>query len=402
MVCNKCDNEIDDDSKFCSFCGKRVEKKEETINQIEQNVELIKVDENISNNQIKNINKTNNTTFREFFFSCDGSIGIKEFFFRGVLPLAMLLIFSLTSFFITKAIGETNGFFKFLNLIIVIFWISIYALVFNITVKRLHDVNINGWWAILSLIPLLNFILLIFLLFAPSKQNNVYGLKSEYNLNSKNIFLSIFYVIMVFVFWFTYSISKIIIESYLNEKTKTSFSIEQFKTKIKYLETKDFYQLLDLGFKGDVEAQIYLGDWYYTQKKLDESIMWFEKAANQGHVIALNALGNIYVDRKNDLKKAFEYYEKCANKGFSICQRNLAHRYEYGKGISQDYKKAFEWSEKAAIQGDNISQFKLGQAYNYGNGVNINFSKAKEWYKKACDNGYQTSCDYYSKLTSEN
>ncbi len=95
MVCNKCDNEIDDDSKFCSFCGKRVEKKEETINQIEQNVELIKVDENISNNQIKNINKTNNTTFREFFFSCDGSIGIKEFFFRGVLPLAMLLIFSL-------------------------------------------------------------------------------------------------------------------------------------------------------------------------------------------------------------------------------------------------------------------------------------------------------------------
>ena len=402
MVCNKCDNEIDDDSKFCSFCGKRVEKKEETINQIEQNVELIKVDENISNNQIKNINKTNNTTFREFFFSCDGSIGIKEFFFRGVLPLAMLLIFSLTSFFITKAIGETNGFFKFLNLIIVIFWISIYALVFNITVKRLHDVNINGWWAILSLIPLLNFILLIFLLFAPSKQNNVYGLKSEYNLNSKNIFLSIFYVIMVFVFWFTYSISKIIIESYLNEKTKTSFSIEQFKTKIKYLETKDFYQLLDLGFKGDVEAQIYLGDWYYTQKKLDESIMWFEKAANQGHVIALNALGNIYVDRKNDLKKAFEYYEKCANKGFSICQRNLAHRYEYGKGISQDYKKAFEWSEKAAIQGDNISQFKLGQAYNYGNGVNIHFSKAKEWYKKACDNGYQTSCDYYSKLTSEN
>ena len=402
MVCNKCDNEIDDDSKFCSFCGKRVEKKEETINQIEQNVELIKVDENISNNQIKNINKTNNTTFREFFFSCDGSIGIKEFFFRGVLPLAMLLIFSLTSFFITKAIGETNGFFKFLNLIIVIFWISIYALVFNITVKRLHDVNINGWWAILSLIPLLNFILLIFLLFAPSKQNNVYGLKSEYNLNSKNIFLSIFYVIMVFVFWFTYSISKIIIESYLNEKTKTSFSIEQFKTKIKYLETKDFYQLLDLGFKGDVEAQIYLGDWYYTQKKLDESIMWFEKAANQGHVIALNALGNIYVDRKNDLKKAFEYYEKCANKGFSICQRNLAHRYEYGKGISQDYKKAFEWYEKAAIQGDNISQFKLGKAYNYGNGVNINFSKAKEWYKKACDNGYQISCDYYSKLTSEN
>lgn len=402
MVCNKCDNEIDDDSKFCSFCGKRVEKKEETINQIEQNVELIKVDENISNNQIKNINKTNNTTFREFFFSCDGSIGIKEFFFRGVLPLAMLLIFSLTSFFITKAIGETNGFFKFLNLIIVIFWISIYALVFNITVKRLHDVNINGWWAILSLIPLLNFILLIFLLFAPSKQNNVYGLKSEYNLNSKNIFLSIFYVIMIFVFWFTYSISKIIIESYLSEKTKTSFSIEQFQTKIKYLETKDFYQLLDLGFKGDVEAQIYLGDWYYKQKKLDESIIWFEKAANQGHVVALNILGNIYVDRKNDHKKAFGYYEECANKGFSICQRNLAHRYEYGKGISQDYKKAFEWSEKAAIQGDNISQFKLGQAYNYGNGVNINFSKAKEWYKKACDNGYQTSCDYYSKLTSEN
>ena len=31
MICEKCDKQIDDDAKFCSFCGYKIEKKSEEV-----------------------------------------------------------------------------------------------------------------------------------------------------------------------------------------------------------------------------------------------------------------------------------------------------------------------------------------------------------------------------------
>ena len=31
MICEKCNNQIDDDSKFCSFCGYKIGKKSEEV-----------------------------------------------------------------------------------------------------------------------------------------------------------------------------------------------------------------------------------------------------------------------------------------------------------------------------------------------------------------------------------
>ena len=31
MICEKCNKNIDDDSKFCSFCGNKIEKKVEEV-----------------------------------------------------------------------------------------------------------------------------------------------------------------------------------------------------------------------------------------------------------------------------------------------------------------------------------------------------------------------------------
>ena len=48
MICEKCNNQIDDDSKFCSFCGYKIGKKSEEV-------EIYKSEGNISNNIKKDL-----------------------------------------------------------------------------------------------------------------------------------------------------------------------------------------------------------------------------------------------------------------------------------------------------------------------------------------------------------
>ena len=85
MICEKCNNKIDVDSKFCSYCGNKVSIEQEKTLQIEQSIEKVefeKANETISdNNETKVSEKQNDSTFKEFYFSNKGAIGRKEFFF---------------------------------------------------------------------------------------------------------------------------------------------------------------------------------------------------------------------------------------------------------------------------------------------------------------------------------
>ncbi len=51
---------------------------------------------------------------------------------------------------------------------------------FSIAVRRLHDVNQSGWWSLISLIPLINFLLLLYLVFAEgTPKKNRFGAKPK-------------------------------------------------------------------------------------------------------------------------------------------------------------------------------------------------------------------------------
>jgi len=56
------------------------------------------------------------------------------------------------------------------------------------------------------------------------------------------------------------------------------------------------------------------------------------------------------------------------------------------KSLFQNYKKAFKWYKKAAEQGYSKAQYNLGDMYYYGEGVLIDKSKSKYWIKKAYEN----------------
>lgn len=50
----------------------------------------------------------------------------------------------------------------------------------GVAVRRLHDTGFSGWWVLLSLIPLVGFIILIFLSYIkPSEGPNQYGAPAE-------------------------------------------------------------------------------------------------------------------------------------------------------------------------------------------------------------------------------
>lgn len=436
MICQKCNKTIDDDSKFCFSCGEKVEIKEETTTKIEQDivkVEFVKMDENISNNEAEILEKENVTTFNQFFYSHHGSIGRKEFFFRGFLPLTMLLFLLMAisnvslSFFvgysqIKNEIPAPVEVFKFLNYAVIALGFFLFVIISNVSVKRLHDTNNNGWWAMLNLIPVINFLLLLYMFFAPSKRDNIYGKKSEYNLNKTRIFLSIFYICMIFIILIINGFAKGIAQLALEEKAQKSAKYEEKKQPIqdntKIVENqqlKDFNDTLALAEQGDVQSQSIIGLKYYfgdsveyfgnsIKKDYSKAFYWLEKAANNGSLEAQYSLGVMYGDGEGvnqDYKKAIEWFEKAALKDYPLAQYNLGVMYGKGEGVKKDLKKAIEWHKKAAINGNNESQFIMGVIYYNGDIEKQDYKKAFELFEKSALNGHVGS-ELYLGMMYEN
>jgi len=210
MICEKCNNNMDDDSKFCPYCGNKVNKEVFITNQIEKNIEFVKVDENISNNEIENLEK-NITSFNQFYFSHHGSIGRKEFFFRGFLPLFCLSILSMILVLITSEFSKTNEFFKLLKYISLAFSFFIFVIVSNITVKRLHDTNLSGWRFIFNLIPIINILFFLFLVLMPSSKKSSFGLTDYYKLEFKSILLSGIFIVLISILLIIYGMTNNVI-----------------------------------------------------------------------------------------------------------------------------------------------------------------------------------------------
>ena len=113
-----------------------------------------------------------------------GSLGIKKFLLslKGrlsasayVVSLGGLIVLTAMSYYILLPMCMfLPGFIKVLAMIgyiLLLTWIGI-----AITVRRLHDLGHNGWWFLISLIPFLNVLLIIYLGFWKGEAGeNLYG-----------------------------------------------------------------------------------------------------------------------------------------------------------------------------------------------------------------------------------
>ena len=125
-------------------------------------------------------------------------------------------------------------------------------------------------------------------------------------------------------------------------------------------------------------------------KDASQAAVWY-KAAEQGHAVAQNNLGNLYYLGEGvpkDAGQAAIWYRKAAKQGHAAAQANLGVLYDDGEGVPKDAGQAAVWYRKAAGQGDAMAQYRLGLLYDQGTGVPKDAAQAALWHRKAAEQGY--------------
>lgn len=147
--------------------------------------------------------------------------------------------------------------------------------------------------------------------------------------------------------------------------------------------------------KGDVVAQLNLGLMYARgegiPKNYEVAAKWLSKPAEQGHVQAQFALGEIYAEGGDGVPRNYEkaaaWYLKAAEQGDAVAQHKIGVMYAEGSGIRYNAFEAEKWLRKAAERGDAKLQFNLGERYANGQGVPHSAKEAEKWYRTAAAQG---------------
>lgn len=170
MKCFNCNERIDEDSKFCQFCGANI---------IEHKAEI----NNLQSEGYKRIHSKN--YFKRLF---EGRINRKNLLFGILASFALtILIMIITYIFFQTDSGELTDGGSLLVLLVYVLW-SIY--IYSLYVRRLHDLGKSGYQALLLFVPLFNFIFALYLFFAQgeSKENKFGQKPSNRTLSLKELF----------------------------------------------------------------------------------------------------------------------------------------------------------------------------------------------------------------------
>lgn len=157
QFCTKCGAENRDEARFCHACG----------NVLETPIG----DQSVPTSQESKVGTSEpiltekEATFKEFFFSTKGRVGRKEYFFRWFMPyLSSLIVLTILSN-VLQMQQVDSGIVLFANFAILLLIAVFLVAQILVGIKRLHDINASGWWSLLWLVPLANFVLLLVLFF---------------------------------------------------------------------------------------------------------------------------------------------------------------------------------------------------------------------------------------------
>ncbi|GHS94836.1 hypothetical protein FACS1894139_15360 [Planctomycetales bacterium] len=151
-------------------------------------------------------------------------------------------------------------------------------------------------------------------------------------------------------------------------------------------------ELITLAEQGNATAQCKLALHYVKPSEgeidIGKAFIWFSKAAEQGFSDAQFYLADYYENVKHDLSNAIKWYHAAANQGHAAAQSMLGYCYERGHGVAEDSAEAVKWHKLAAEQGDAVAQSNLARCYEQGRGIDRNLSEAIKWYEASAEHGY--------------
>lgn len=173
--------------------------------------------------------------------------------------------------------------------------------------------------------------------------------------------------------------------------------------------------------KGDMQAQHNLAFEFEQQKKYDEAIKWYTRAADQGYGVSRMNLAQMHekgIGTTQNMAEAKKWYRKAMEAGsgealyrlaslsdktgdypeaLKLYRRGVAQddframvdlgdMFEQGRGVKKDVAQAVRLYEQSADR-SRWAQFKLGIMYSQGQGVPKNETKALQWWQKSADGG---------------
>lgn len=96
--------------------------------------------------------------FKELFFTSKGRLNRKSYIYRSLFLSLVLCIVQGVLTFATNTIDALELLFA-----VVAFGFSLFSFVSNIMmdVRRLHDLDLSGWWMLLMLVPLVNILYVV-------------------------------------------------------------------------------------------------------------------------------------------------------------------------------------------------------------------------------------------------
>lgn len=141
---------------------------------------------------------------------------------------------------------------------------------------------------------------------------------------------------------------------------------------------------------GVAEAQAVWGQMLLDQGRGAEAVQWFTRAAQAGHLMALNMLGRCYdlgwgvaVDKV----RAAECFRVAAERGLDWGMYNYATALALGEGLTEDKAAALDWFEKAAAMGNAKAINYVGSFHEDGWVVPQDMAKAAACYARAAEGG---------------
>ena len=141
---------------------------------------------------------------------------------------------------------------------------------------------------------------------------------------------------------------------------------------------------------GVAEAQAVWGQMLLDRGEPERGFGWFEKAAQQGHLMALNMVGRCYDlgwGTPVNKRRAGECFRIAAERGLDWAMYNYATLLALGHGVAEDKPAALAWFEKAAKLGNAKAINFVGSFHEDGWVVARNLTKAARFYERAAEGG---------------
>lgn len=157
--------------------------------------------------------------------------------------------------------------------------------------------------------------------------------------------------------------------------------------------------LRQLEKEGDLEAIYLIGTLYKDGLGVladkDTAKRQFERAAQQGHLLSIEALREM----KNVVYlKEFNQIINAAEQGDPSAQNRVGEMYEYGQGVARNLNEAFQWFKRASEGGSVEGRHNLARAHNFGSGTPQNFTTAEKLYLMGANEGYVDSMFFLGTL----